>query len=112
MDILLRVIAALAGTFVVVYTLITAIRTFVLPRAENAWLSRQVFRLTYNFFRLLASPAKTYEARDRALAFFGPVTLLLLPLVYLTMITAHSPNGKNRWRCWKCVRVRHPSVRL
>lgn len=85
-DNLLRGLALLAGTLVIIYTLITAIRIFVLPRAQNAWIARQVYRLVYRLFLLISARARTYEERDRALAYFAPVILLVLPIIILLML--------------------------
>lgn len=83
---LVRLGIALLGASLVIFTVITAMRTFVLPRGENAWLSRQVFRSVYRLFLIMAIRTNTYEERDRILAMFGPVVLLILPAVYLTLI--------------------------
>jgi len=82
----LRLIVALLGVGIVLFTVMTAVRTFVLPRGENAWLSRQVFRVVYRFFLLLAYKKKSYDERDHILALFSPVVLLVLPIVYLALI--------------------------
>lgn len=87
LDALMRWGVAIAGMGLVIFTIMTAIRTFVLPRGENAWLSRQVYRFVYNIFLLAAWPAQTYEGRDRVLALFAPMVLLILPVVYLALIT-------------------------
>lgn len=83
----LRLLAVLVGVWLVQFTIMTTIRVFVLPRGENAWLARQIFRVVYRFFLLLAYKADTYTQRDRILALFAPVVLLVQPLVYLALIT-------------------------
>lgn len=41
----LRVLLALSGLLLVLFTIMTAIRVFVLPRGDNARLARLIFRL-------------------------------------------------------------------
>lgn len=85
-DIALRIGAALAGAWLVAFTVLTAIRVFVLPRGDNAWLARQIFRVVYNVFLLFAYKADTYRERDAILALFAPVVLLVQPVIYLSLI--------------------------
>jgi hypothetical protein len=80
-DILLRVLCFLLGAATVYVTLLSAIRTFVLPRSENVFLTRMVHAAVYRLFLLRASRLTTYEARDRFMAYYAPIVLLLLPVV-------------------------------
>lgn len=82
-----RVLVAVAGLWLVAYTVLTAIRVFVLPRGENAYLARLIFRYTYRVFLLMTYKKKTYEERDRILALFAPCVLLIQPFVYLGLLT-------------------------
>lgn len=82
----LRIASALAGVVLVYFTIMTTVRVFVLPRGENAWLARQIFRIVYNLFLRRAQKARTYAERDRVLALFGPMVLLVQPLVYLALM--------------------------
>lgn len=86
LDILLRVLALLAGSALVFYTISTAVRFFVLPRAQNVWLNRQIYRYTYRIFLFFVNRKPTYERRDRILAYFAPVVLVLTPLFYLALL--------------------------
>jgi hypothetical protein len=86
MELLLRIAAFALGIMIIGVTIMTTIRVFVLPRGENAWMSRQIFRYVYRLFLLGVYKAQTYEERDRVLALFAPVVLLVQPLVYLTSI--------------------------
>ena len=88
-DLFLTFIRALvfgAGLALILWTLISAIKTFVLPRGVNVWLTRVVFRATGSFFRWRARRAVSYEERDRIMALFAPLTLVLIPLVVLSLI--------------------------
>ncbi len=84
---LLRAIAFVLGSALVVSTLGAAIRTFVLPRGANVWLTRWVFRSLYGLFRLRAGRANTYEDRDRIMAMFAPIALLALPAAWISLTT-------------------------
>lgn len=77
---------AFLGLWLVYFTVQTTIRVFVLPRGENAWLSRQIFRVVYQVFLFAAYKKATYAERDAILALFAPVVLLIQPLIYLALI--------------------------
>ncbi len=86
MDPLLRLIVFAIGAVVVARTLFSAIRTFVLPRGANDQLSQSIFRLTYRLFRIALRRTRTYEQRDRIMAYYAPIALLLLPPVMLGLV--------------------------
>ncbi len=85
-DIFARIGIALIGCWLVFFTVATTIRVFVLPRGDNAWLARQIFRVVYRIFLLAAYKKQTYRQRDAVLALFAPVVLLVQPLFYLALI--------------------------
>ena len=74
------------GALLVARTLLSGIRTFVLPRASNDLIAQLVFRLTRWGFDLIARPSKAHHARDRLMAYFGPISLMVLPAVWLTLV--------------------------
>ena len=74
------------GLVIVVFTLLSAIRTFVLPRGDNVWLTRVVFRAVALGFRWRALKATTYHQRDRVMAMFAPIALLLTPVVWVVLV--------------------------
>lgn len=82
-----RAISFCAGIWLVAFTLLSAVRTFVLPRSDNVWLTRQVFMNTNRLFRFMGRKSTTYAERDRYMAFFAPVALLTMPIVWLTLVT-------------------------
>jgi hypothetical protein len=82
--IVLRVLAGILGAITVVGTFGSAIRTVVLPRAIPSRLSRVVFLSMRALFRIRASPKRSYEDRDRVMALYGPVTLIVLGLTWLS----------------------------
>ncbi len=81
-DILLFV----AGTLIVIATVTSAIKTFVLPRGTQNRLARIVFRAMRLLFNPWANPSRPYLQRDRVLAFFAPVSLLALEIVWLVLV--------------------------
>lgn len=86
---ILKVLSIPFGLAIIVFTLQSAIRMLILPRNDNVWLTRTLFRWVLRFIRaeIRLSRDVTYERRDRDLAFFAPVTLLILPVVWLILIT-------------------------
>lgn len=83
---LLRVVVAAAGVWLVGITVLSAIRTVVLPRAVSTFITGTVFVTTRRVFALLIYRAEAYETRDRILALYAPVSLVILPLVWLALV--------------------------
>jgi hypothetical protein len=81
-DVLL-IFAGLAATLVVIDA---AVRTFVVPRGTVVLFTVVLFQVIRRGFDVLASPRRTYEARDRVMAFYAPVGLLALPLVSMLVV--------------------------
>jgi hypothetical protein len=84
--IIAKVIAFVAGIAIVARALMSAIRVFVLPRGSNEPIARFVFSQMGRLFRLVAKPSKPYAFRDRVMAYFAPVSLLVLPIVWLSLV--------------------------
>jgi len=82
---LLRILAAVLGTAVILSAVVTAIKTFVVPRGYQDRIARLVFRSSGAVFRLLAR-GKNYDVQDRIMAFYAPVTLLFLPVALLVVV--------------------------
>ncbi len=78
-----RVLAGIAGVALVLGVLDAAIRTFVLPRGTVVSLTRIISRAVRSVFSLVLRPIDTYEGRDRVLALYAPVALLVLPATFL-----------------------------
>lgn len=74
-----------AGAALVVRTLMSAVRVFVLPRASNELIARLVFTYMGRLFQVFVRN-KPYAFRDTILAYFAPVSLLVLPLIWLSLI--------------------------
>jgi hypothetical protein len=78
----------LAGAALVLGTLLSTIRSTILPRGVKSWITAVVFSATRIVFRLRAGRSPSYERRDRVMAMYGPVALLLLlSMWYLLLIT-------------------------
>jgi hypothetical protein len=82
----LRTLLFLGGAAVVALTFLSAVITVVVPRGLPVRLTRLVFRALRPFFERRGRFAKTYEARDRAMALYAPLTLVSLPLVWLAVV--------------------------
>lgn len=87
LDLLFRTLAFVAGVYLVADTVLAAIRSFVLPRSDSAWLNTAVFRLVRWIFETAARLGRSYEQRDRILALYAPVGLVMLPIAWLTMVS-------------------------
>jgi hypothetical protein len=82
----IKILAFAVGAGAVAFTIVIAIRTVVLPRAATDPLTRSVFTISYRTFAWWSRRRTTFEARDKAFALFSPMTLLFLPVVWLTVI--------------------------
>jgi hypothetical protein len=85
-NILIRILIFCLGLFVVASAVGSAVRVLVLPRSSQDNISRTVFRATRWFFNLRARKVTTYEQRDSIMALYAPVSLLLLPVVWLAIV--------------------------
>jgi hypothetical protein len=84
MEYIVRGLVFLAGLALVGGTLFSALQTFVLPRGVSDRLTRLVFHGVRMIITLPLKRARSYEERDRILAFYAPLGLLaLVPVWYL-----------------------------
>ncbi|MBT9394115.1 hypothetical protein KLP40_13160 [Hymenobacter sp. NST-14] len=112
-DVLLHWFAFGGGLFLVISTVLAAIRSFVLPRNETVLISSFVFRVLRMLFNGLARLGTTYERRDRVMALYAPVGLVALPIVWLTLLSVGYTNifwalGEGRWE--RCLRISNSSL--
>ena len=84
--IVLRVLLFAAGLALVLLMIRSMVRTFLVPRALQAHLSRAVFVLVRRVFRLRASERHDYAMRDRVMALYAPVSLLVLLAVWFSFL--------------------------
>ncbi|HNB51351.1 MAG TPA: hypothetical protein PK530_05390 [Anaerolineales bacterium] len=87
MSTLLHLLAFALGALLVLYTLNAAIRSFVLPRGDNVWLTRIIFHKIWQLFEMRIKWIKSEEEREQMLAMYSPITLLVIPVVWLTLVT-------------------------
>ena len=81
----LRVAATIAGVAVILATLMSAVRTVILPRGVPVRLGRRVFRVMRVLFELRVGKDASYERRDRIFALYAPITLLMLLVTWLSL---------------------------
>src|ERR1700761_1673993 len=75
------------GMVVVMVTLSSVVGTLVVPRAINSRISRAVDRCLDVAFLLLVRAVRSFERRDRILAWQSPLSLLIRLAVWLGMLT-------------------------
>ncbi|MFN2276326.1 MAG: hypothetical protein ACK2UR_01810, partial [Candidatus Promineifilaceae bacterium] len=85
--IVLRIVLVVLGILLVVWPFLSAARTFVVPRSQPQKLNTFLFRSNRHFFDMLARRQETYEQKDRLMALYAPLTLLMLVPLWL-LITA------------------------
>jgi hypothetical protein len=81
-----RVITLLAGVALVAATLGSAVRTVILPRGVPAKLARWVFLWMRLPFRIRMGRAPSYEKRDRIMALYAPLSLLVLLAAWVSLV--------------------------
>jgi hypothetical protein len=82
----LRIIVFIVGLGLVFFALRSAIRILVLPRNVSDKIGRFVFVGMRRLFNLRTRNARSYEERDSIMAMYAPVSLLLLPVVWLVIV--------------------------
>ncbi|MGI4735126.1 MAG: hypothetical protein ACRYG7_08105 [Janthinobacterium lividum] len=82
----LRLLVGLAGGVLAIVAVSAAIRSFVLPRNEAVRLNGFVFGGIRYLFNFAARRATSYARRDRILAHYAPVALVVLPIGWLALV--------------------------
>jgi hypothetical protein len=70
----------------VLWTLASVVRTFIVPRSAPDRLTAIVFIGMRRLFDLRLLKAQSYEVRDRIMAFFAPISLLALVPTWLVIV--------------------------
>jgi hypothetical protein len=83
-----QVFAFALGIFGVARVVFSAVRTFVVPRGDTDPLTQFAFRSIHRVFERIASPTRPYAERDRIMAYYGPIALVLLPAFWLVLLAA------------------------
>jgi hypothetical protein len=87
MILFLRILVLLLGTILVIFTLFSAIRTLVLPRAIQDQITKFTFTVIRRMLSFLLRFSNDYQFRDRIMAYYAPVALLALLPVWLVLVT-------------------------
>ena len=83
-----QVFAVVAGAVSVVWTLLSAVRTVVVPRAVITGLTRFHFVGLRKIFNIFAGPGRSFESRDRSMSLYAPIALVTLPGLWVLMVLA------------------------
>lgn len=86
----LEVLACAGGVILVIGTIVSAVRSTVLPRATQARVPAAAVRIVRAVVRIRSRGLSTYEERDRVMAMLAPVALLLTLVFWLlTVVVAY-----------------------
>lgn len=77
----------LLGLLLVFATIASALQTFVLPRGTADFITNTVFRIIREFFELMLKRTKNYTTRDRFMALYAPISVLMLLPVWLVLVS-------------------------
>ena len=72
----MRMLVGVVGLFVVFGTFMSEVRTLVVPRVFRPGLSNAIGRGILMFFQAIANRFQRYEAKDRILAYAGPLSVV------------------------------------
>jgi hypothetical protein len=75
-----------AGFALVARTLLSAVKSFILPRGARDTIVGFVFRELRRVFNALAPRSRPYPERDRIFAYYAPIALALLTLTWLVLV--------------------------
>ncbi len=84
--VVVHIIIFLLGLGITLSTLFSAIKETVLPGRKRVRLSRVVFRNTFRLFRFVAVRVQDDALRDRILALYAPISVMLLPLTWVILL--------------------------
>ena len=82
----LRILIFILGLALNLYTINSALRSFVLPRADRSFLTAQVMRLIYLVLAFRFKANTRFAKKDAILAMHPPYTMFILPLIWLVLI--------------------------
>lgn len=86
LEVFIRVVFGVVGTAIVAMTVLSAIRTVVVPRAQQVRLTAWMFKSLRAFFLRSLGREPEYLRADRRLSLHAPVALTLLPASWLTFV--------------------------
>ncbi len=74
-----------------VMTIFSALSTFVLTRAARSQLNRIVFGIMRRMFEFILKFFRDYEQRDRIMAYYSPISLIMLvPVWYVLILSGYA----------------------
>lgn len=85
-DIGWRALVFVAGAYLSVWTVLQALRSFVLPRSDRAFLTDITMRGIYYVMSARFKPHTPFATKDRILALHPVLAMFLLPLVWLSLL--------------------------
>ena len=80
--------AFVAGFVIAIYTATSVLRSLVIPRGLNSYVTAGVGRVARKAFIFLSNRFDNYEAKDKVMAVEGPTYLMLLLITWLAMFLA------------------------
>jgi hypothetical protein len=83
---LLNAVLFVIGVAIVSRTLLSAIRTFILPRGAQDLIARFTFFVVRKGLFLLIPKSRPFARVDMVMAMYAPIALISLPFVWLTCI--------------------------
>ena len=78
----------MAGAALVAWTLLSAVKTVVVPRSGITTLTRVHFVTLRKIFNVFAGPKRPFETRDRVLSLYAPLALVTLPGSWVCLVLA------------------------
>lgn len=81
-----RIVAIIAGIIITYAALRSAVRTFVLSRSAPDPITGAVFRTIRAIFNIRLFKVTSYHIRERTMAYYAPVGLLALLIVWLALV--------------------------
>jgi hypothetical protein len=74
------------GFLLVIGAMLSAFRTFVMPRGEQVLLTRAVFIAMRRVFNFWIARSRTFQERDRVMGYYAPASLMMLVPVWLILV--------------------------
>jgi hypothetical protein len=83
---ILNILIFIAGAVIVLGTFASALQTLILPRGTRDLVTHFAFRSSWLVFGPLVRLTKTYERRDRIMALYAPVSVMLVVITWLILV--------------------------
>lgn len=84
--VLIYVLVYILGAILVLLTLYSGLGTLVLPRGTRDPLTIFVFKFSWLIFITPTKLARSYDQRDKVMALYAPISLMLLPATWLLLV--------------------------